>query len=40
MVGGICVQKEDCAEGQLTSTRGLCPFNQHDGVECCYQGTK
>lgn len=36
MVGGNCVQKEDCEEGQLTSTHGLCGEQKHIGVECCY----
>lgn len=38
MVGGICVEKHECAEGQLASKSGLCPQNKHLGVECCYEG--
>lgn len=38
MVGGLCVEKHECAEGQLASKSGLCPQNKHLGVECCYEG--
>lgn len=34
MVGGLCVQKGDCAEP--TTKKGLCGKSQHLNVECCY----
>jgi len=36
LVGGLCVQEEDCAPGEATSKKGLCP-DKDMGVECCYQ---
>lgn len=34
MVGGLCVEKKDCAEP--TTKKGLCAKSQHLDVECCY----
>lgn len=38
MLGGLCVQENDCARDQLTQKTGLCQ-DRENGVECCYQGT-
>ncbi|XP_020815119.1 uncharacterized protein LOC110189404 isoform X2 [Drosophila serrata] len=35
LVGGLCVQSEDCLEP--TTNRGLCPSSAGHGVECCYE---
>ncbi|KAH8252218.1 hypothetical protein KR038_003077 [Drosophila bunnanda] len=35
LVGGLCVQSEDCLEP--TTNRGLCPSSAGRGVECCYE---
>ncbi|XP_075164922.1 uncharacterized protein LOC142237476 isoform X1 [Haematobia irritans] len=35
LVGGLCVHNSDCLES--TTNKGLCPSNQHMGVECCYE---
>lgn len=37
MLGGLCVQENDCARDQLTQKTGLCQ-DRENGVECCYQG--
>ncbi|CAG9800652.1 unnamed protein product [Chironomus riparius] len=34
-VGGMCVEKDKCRS--LVSANGLCPNNQHKGVECCFE---
>ncbi|XP_055312355.1 uncharacterized protein LOC129574395 [Sitodiplosis mosellana] len=36
MLGGQCVQEGDCAKGELSHKRGLCP-DREMGVECCYR---
>ncbi|XP_005176433.1 U-scoloptoxin(19)-Tl1a [Musca domestica] len=35
LVGGLCVHNSDCL--LPTTNKGLCPSNQHLGVECCYE---
>lgn len=37
MLGGNCVQRSDCYPEDLTSIKGLCKKNRHNGVECCYR---
>lgn len=37
MVGGICVSVDDCDPEYLSTTKGLCPSNKHNNVECCYR---
>lgn len=36
MVGGLCVESDKCRS--LVSAKGLCPINQYQGVECCFEG--
>jgi len=38
MVGGLCVQQDDCMAGHNTFMKGLCP-DREIGVECCYRVT-
>lgn len=38
LVGGICVQEQDCSPGETTSQKGLCS-GHGDNIECCYAGT-
>lgn len=35
MVGGMCVESDKCRS--LVSAKGMCPQNQHRGVECCFE---
>lgn len=37
MLGGHCVQRQDCYPEELTSIKGLCRKNRNVGVECCYR---
>ncbi|XP_046382483.1 U-scoloptoxin(19)-Tl1a [Ischnura elegans] len=34
--GGLCIKKEECPDGHLHPTSGLCPEQAHLGVECCH----
>jgi hypothetical protein len=38
MVGGMCVETDNCKS--LVSAKGMCPQNQHLGVECCFERKK
>lgn len=37
MVGGICMDVDDCDPEYLSTTKGLCPTNSGHNVECCYR---
>lgn len=37
MVGGICMNVDDCDPEYLSTTKGLCPTNAVHNVECCYR---
>lgn len=31
------MERDKCAKGGLVSASGLCPRNQANGVECCFE---
>lgn len=40
MVGGICMDIDDCDPEHLSTTTGLCPSHKNKNVECCYRCKK
>lgn len=37
MVGGICMDVDDCDPEYLSTTTGLCPSSSAYNVQCCYR---
>ncbi|CAB3221898.1 unnamed protein product [Arctia plantaginis] len=35
--GGWCVHPDECEPGNLAHLPGLCPLQQHRGIQCCYR---
>ncbi|CAH0698696.1 unnamed protein product [Spodoptera exigua] len=35
IVGGTCAKPMYCPDGTRVATRGLCPVQQEQGMECC-----